>query len=160
MTLGGCERKVPVASGGPGSPAPAEGAAAGSRAGVQSTFAIDNVSAGQAPAAATSPATEREAAKAAVLAGLVPPDGPHPAAGRQVLALAVVEDWGLATWTEGEVGGQTLVRRGPAGWQKVTEGGGWLGLVGLREAGVPEALGVRLLDTLDPVWRTYEPAPR
>jgi hypothetical protein len=147
--LAGCERP-PRDSGGAGAAgAPSAGPT------VQSTFALDNVSAGAQPAAGSA-VDEREAARQAVMAGLIAPESVDPAAGRQVLGLAVEDGWGLATWTEGEMGGQTLVRRGAGGWVRVVDGGGWLGLAGLREQGVPETTAVRLLDALDPAWRGYE----
>lgn len=145
-------------------------AAAAGCGGSRNTFAIDNVSTApttRAPqASATAPAgvtavpsaDDRKAILTAVLSGLATPASPAPAAGRQVYGLAAVAGWAVASWTEGEMGGQTLLRRDDAAaWVKVSEGGGWLGRRGLIAHGVPDPVAVSLLDTLDPNWRRLEP---
>jgi|CXWL01.1.fsa_nt_gi hypothetical protein len=138
--------------------------------GSRNTFAIDNVSTAPssrvpqasptAPAGVTAvpSADDRKAILTTVLSGLTPPASRAPAAGRQVDGLAAVAGWAVASWTEGEMGGQTLLRRDDIGtWVKVTEGGGWLGRRGLTAQGVPDPVAVSLLDTLDPNWRRLEP---
>lgn len=150
VLLAGCER-----------PAPPAGAATPT---VQQTFAVDNVSVGvpadqvavvpvPARSAAQLSDDERQALIAAVNAG-VKPSGE--VAVRSVRQLAASDKWALASWTQGEGAGQTLLRRSGSTWRATFEQPGWMGLAGLRQRGVEVAVAVGLLESLDPSWRNLE----
>lgn len=74
----------------------------------------------------------------------------------KVRKVAVVSSYALVSWVEGEAGGQALLQKQAGTWKMLTHGGGWLGLGGLKQAGVPQAIAERLLTQIDPKWRNYE----
>ena len=74
----------------------------------------------------------------------------------QVQKVAVASGYALVNWIQGEAGGQALLRRQSGTWKILTHGGGWFGLSGLKEAGVPQAIAERLLTQIDPKWRNHE----
>lgn len=74
----------------------------------------------------------------------------------KVRKVAVVSGYALVSWIEGEAGGQALLQKQPGTWKILTHGGGWLGLGGLKQVGVPQAIAERLLTQIDPKWRNYE----
>jgi len=74
----------------------------------------------------------------------------------KVRKVAVASSYALVSWIEGEAGGQALLQKQAGAWKILTHGGGWLGLGGLKQAGVPQATAERLLTQIDPKWRNYE----
>jgi hypothetical protein len=74
----------------------------------------------------------------------------------KVRKVAVASGYGLVSWIEGDAGGQALLQKQAGTWKILTYGGGWLGLGGLKQAGVPQAIAERLLTQIDPKWRNYE----
>jgi len=52
--------------------------------------------------------------------------------------------YALVSWIKGEAGGQVLLQKQSGTWEILTHGGGWLGLGGLKQAGV--TAGDRLND--------------
>jgi hypothetical protein len=71
----------------------------------------------------------------------------------KVRKVAVASSYALVSWVEGEAGGQALLQKQAGTWKILTYGGGWLGLSGLKQAGVPQAIAERLLTQIDPKWR-------
>jgi hypothetical protein len=67
----------------------------------------------------------------------------------KVRKVAVVSGYALVSWIEGEAGGQALLQKQSGTWKILTYGGGWLGLGGLKQAGVPQAIAERLLTQID-----------
>lgn len=74
----------------------------------------------------------------------------------KVRKVAVASGYALVSWIEGEAGGQALLQKQAGTWKILTHGGGWLGLGGLKQAGVPQATAERLLTQIDSKWRNYE----
>ncbi len=74
----------------------------------------------------------------------------------QVRKVAVASGYALVSWIDGEAGGQALLHKQSGTWEILTHGGGWLGLGGLKQEGVPQAIAERLLTQSDPKWRNYE----
>ncbi len=75
----------------------------------------------------------------------------------KVRKVAVASGYALVSWVEGEAGGQALLQKQSGAWKILTHGGGWLGLGGLKQYGVPQAIAEQLLTQIDPKWRRYEP---
>jgi hypothetical protein len=70
--------------------------------------------------------------------------------------VAIADGFALVGWTRGEMGGNTLLKRNGNGWEVLTSGGGYLGLQGLKQSGVPQKTAEKLLNQYDPDWRKYQ----
>jgi hypothetical protein len=70
--------------------------------------------------------------------------------------IVVASDYALVGWLQGEAGGEVLLRKTSGTWEILAHSGGWYGLKGLKEFGVPQAIAERLLTGTDPKWRDYE----
>jgi lipid-binding SYLF domain-containing protein len=70
--------------------------------------------------------------------------------------IVVASDYALVGWLQGEAGGEVLLRKTSGTWKILAHSGGWYGLKGLKELGVPEAIAEQLLTGTDPKWRDYE----
>lgn len=74
----------------------------------------------------------------------------------KVEKVAITDNFSLATWSRGEVGGTALLRKSNGSWKILTYGGGWINKTTMREYQVPEAAAEKLLSTIDPNWRMFE----
>ncbi len=70
--------------------------------------------------------------------------------------VAIADGFALVGWTRGEMGGNTLLKRNGKSWEVITSGGGYLGLQGLKQSGVPQKTAEKLLNQYDPNWRKYQ----
>ena len=70
--------------------------------------------------------------------------------------VAIADGFALVGWTRGEMGGNTLLKRNGRSWEVITSGGGYLGLKGLQQFGVPQKTAEKLLNQYDPNWRKYQ----
>jgi hypothetical protein len=93
------------------------------------------------------PQSELDAARQAALAALN-----DRAQYKATIREVVVEDnFALAGWLRGEGGGNILMKKQNGNWERVTSGGGSLGLQGLIDYGVPEPTAKKL-------WEKYKSA--
>lgn len=121
------------------------------------------------------PAGCTQRARTADMINPVPPSALHKAAIQQALLHDTLEGAGepapepvkleqialdsvyaLATWTQGEGGGQALLRWEEGSWKVLINEPGWLGLRRLGQEGVPGIVCKSLLDQIDPNWPSYE----
>lgn len=70
--------------------------------------------------------------------------------------IVVASDYALVGWLQGEAGGEVLLRKTSGTWRVLAHSGGWYGLKGLKEFGVPQGIAEQLLTQTDPKWRDYE----
>ena len=70
--------------------------------------------------------------------------------------VAISDGFAIVGWTRGEMGGNTLLKRNGRSWEVITSGGGYLGLKGLQQFGVPQKTAEKLLNQYDPDWRKYQ----
>ncbi|MEX0268908.1 hypothetical protein AB3R30_07190 [Leptolyngbyaceae cyanobacterium UHCC 1019] len=70
--------------------------------------------------------------------------------------VAIADRFALVGWARGEMGGNTLLKQNSSGWTVITSGGGYLGLQGLKQSGVPQKTAEKLLNQYDPNWRKYQ----
>ncbi|MEX0271435.1 hypothetical protein AB3R30_20060 [Leptolyngbyaceae cyanobacterium UHCC 1019] len=70
--------------------------------------------------------------------------------------VAIADGFALVGWTRGEMGGNTLLKQNGRRWEVITSGGGYLGLKGLQQSGVPQKTAEKLLNQYDPNWRKYQ----
>ena len=67
--------------------------------------------------------------------------------------MAIVGDYALADWLLAEAGGEMLLMRQQGKWQKFAQTGGVMNSTWLMEQGVPEAIAVQLVQTLQAQWK-------
>lgn len=70
--------------------------------------------------------------------------------------VAISDGFALVGWTRGEMGGNTLLTQNGSRWEVITSGGGYLGLKGLQQFGMPQKTAEKLLNQYDPNWRKYQ----
>jgi len=70
--------------------------------------------------------------------------------------VAIADNFALATWSRGEVGGTALLRKSNGSWKILTSGGGWINKTTMREYQVSDATAEKLLSAIDPNWRQFE----
>ena len=103
------------------------------------------------PALADTQADEQQIRQAVVTA-LTHPGQPADANPRAT-HVAIVGEYALADWLLAEAGGEMLLMRQQGKWQKVAQTGGVMNSTWLMEQGVPEAIAVQLVQTLQAQWK-------
>lgn len=76
----------------------------------------------------------------------------------QANKIVIANSYALASVLVGEHGGGMAVLSKKQGiWQVIGGGGGWLALNDLVKLGIPRSSAQKLLERIDPNWRSYEP---
>ena len=96
--------------------------------------------------------TDEQQIRQAIVAALTHPGQPADANPRAT-HVAIVGDYALADWLLAEAGGEMLLMRQQGKWQKVAQTGGVMNSTWLIEQGVPEAIAVQLVQTLQAQWK-------
>ena len=95
--------------------------------------------------------TDEQQIRQAVVAALTHPGQPADANPRAT-HVAIVGEYALADWLLAEAGGEMLLMRQQGRWQKIAQTGGVMNSTWLIEQGVPEAIAVQLVQTLQAQW--------
>lgn len=69
--------------------------------------------------------------------------------------VAIVDNTALLSWSQGEAGGMTLLKKDGNDWYVVDSGGGAMNLMSLSEAGLTRQTAEALLNQIDPHWNNY-----
>ena len=96
--------------------------------------------------------TDEQQIRQTVVAALTHPGQPADANPRAT-HVAIVGEYALADWLLAEAGGEMLLMRQQGKWQKVAQTGGVMNSTWLIEQGVPEAIAVQLVQTLQAQWK-------